>query len=58
MSRFACSYSRGGEANTTTEIGTGLDLVGLYGPYRLWLPNGWFDWSMFHLGHSDSQEET
>ena len=46
------------EANTTPEIGTGLDLVGPYGPYRLWLPNGWFDRSVFHLGDSDSQEET
>ena len=52
------AHSRGGEANTTTEIDTGLELVGPYGPYRRWLPNGWFDWSVFHFGDSDSQEET
>ena len=50
---YGHAHSRGGEANTTTEIGTGLELVGPYGPYRLW-----FDWSVFHLGDTDSQEET
>ena len=51
---YGHAHSRGGEANTTTEIGTDLDLVGPYGPYRQWLLNGWFDWSVFHLGDSDS----
>ena len=37
------AHSRGGEANTTTEIDTGPALVGPYGPYLLWLPNVWFD---------------
>ena len=27
-----------------------------YHPYRLWLPNGWFDWSVFHLGDGDGEE--
>ena len=47
---YGQAHSRGGEADTTTEIGTGLELVGPYGPYRLRLPNGWFDWSVFHFG--------
>ena len=55
---YGLVHSRGGEPNTTTGIRTSLNLVGSYGPYRLWLPNGWFDWSVFHLGDSDSQEET
>ena len=55
---YGQAHSRGGEANTTTEIDTGLALAGPYGPYRRWLPNGWFDWSVFHLGDSDSDEET
>ena len=54
---YGQAHSRGGEANTTTEIDTGLALVGPYGPY-LWLPKGWFDWSLFHLGDTDGEEET
>ena len=55
---YGQAHSHGALANTTTEIGTGLDVVGLYGPYRLWLPNGRYDYSVFHLGDTDSQEET
>ena len=55
---YGQAHLRGGEANTTTEIDTGLALMGPYGPYRLWLPNGWFDWSVFHLGDTDGEEET
>ena len=51
-------HPRGGEANTTTEIDTGSALVGPHGSYRLRLPNGWFDWSVFHLGGTDVEEET
>ena len=52
------AHSRGGEANTNTEIDTGLAFPGPHGLYRLWLPNGWFDWSVFHLGDTDGEEET
>ena len=55
---YGQAHSRGGEANTTTEIDTGLALVGKYGPYRLRLPNGWFDWSVSHLGDTAGEEET
>ena len=55
---YGQAHSREGGANTTTEIDTGLALVGLYGPYRLWLPNCWFDSSVFHLGDTDREEET
>ena len=55
---YGQAHSRGGEANTTTHIDTGLALVGLYGPYRLWLPNGWFDCSVFRLGDTNGEEET
>ena len=51
-------HSRGNEANTTTEIDTGPDLVGPYRPYRLCLPKCWFDLSVFHVGDSDGEKET
>ena len=54
---YGQAHSRGGEANTTTEIDTGLALVRPYDPYCLWLSNCSFDRSVFHEGDGDGEEE-